>query len=203
MFQSRVGSVDELTARNGFARLATRTSGSRQMSDGADARSTPDAEAYLRSAFEDAPIGIALISIDPEIEGSFLRVNRALCELTGYSSEKLQLTSIHALLHPDDLTTDIAAMTRLNQGEVDGFQLEQRLLHAERHAVWVTVNASLVRDAVGDPLYCIRQLQDIEERKRYESELGYLLAPEIVAGPSGSFKRIRPANGLFSDRGGR
>jgi diguanylate cyclase (GGDEF)-like protein/PAS domain S-box-containing protein len=182
MPQSRVGSVDEVAARSGFARLATRTSGSRQTSDGAGARSTPDVEAYLRSAFEDAPIGIALISIDPDIEGRFLRVNRALCELTGYSSEKLQLTGVHALLHPDDLPTDIVAMTRLNQGEVDGFQLEQRLLHAERHAVWVTVNASLVRDATGDPLYCIRQLQDIEERKRYEGELGYLVEHDPLTG---------------------
>jgi diguanylate cyclase (GGDEF)-like protein/PAS domain S-box-containing protein len=182
MPQSRVGSVDEPVARNGLTRLATRTSGSRQTSDGADAYSTPDVEAYLRSAFEDAPIGIALISIDPEIEGRFLRVNRALCELTGYSSEKLQLTGIHALLHPDDLPTDIAAMTRLNQGEVDGFQLEQRLLHAERHAVWVAVNATLVRDATGSPLYCIRQLQDIEERKRYEGELGYLVEHDPLTG---------------------
>ncbi len=182
MPQSRVGSVDESAARTGFTRLATRTSGSRQMNDGAGARSTQDVEAYLRSAFEDAPIGIALISIDPEIEGRFLRVNRALCKLTGYSPEKLQMTDIHALLHPDDLPTDIAAMTRLNQGEVDGFQLEQRLLHAERQAVWVTVNASLVRDAAGDPLYCIRQLQDIEERKRYEGELGYLVEHDPLTG---------------------
>ena len=182
MPQSRFGSVDELAARNGLSRLATRTSGSRQASDDAQARSTPDVEAYLRSAFEDAPIGIALISIDPQIEGSFLRVNRALCELTGYSSEKLQLTGIHALLHPDDLPTDIAAMKRLNEGEVDGFQLEQRLLHAERHAVWVTVNATLVRDATGNPLYCIRQLQDIEERKRYEGELGYLVEHDPLTG---------------------
>jgi diguanylate cyclase (GGDEF)-like protein/PAS domain S-box-containing protein len=182
MPQSHVGSADEPAARNGLTRLATRTSGSRQTNDGADAYSTPDVEAYLRSAFEDAPIGIALISIDSEIEGRFLRVNRALCELTGYSSEKLQLTGIHALLHPDDLPTDIAAMTRLNQGEVDGFQLEQRLLHAERHAVWVTVNATLVRDATGNPLYCIRQLQDIEERKRYEGELGYLVEHDPLTG---------------------
>ncbi len=180
MPQSRVGSADEPAVRNGLTRLATRTSGSRQTS--ADAYSTPDVEAYLRSAFEDAPIGIALISIDPEIEGRFLRVNRALCELTGYSSEKLQLTGIHALLHPDDLPADIAAMTRLNQGEVHGFQLEQRLLHAERHAVWVTVNATLVRDATGNPLYCIRQLQDIEERKRYEGELGYLVEHDPLTG---------------------
>jgi diguanylate cyclase (GGDEF)-like protein/PAS domain S-box-containing protein len=185
MLQSRVASVDEL-ATSGKIRKANGAivgiSTVEHAVNVSDARPAPDVEAYLRSAFEDAPIGIALISIDPEIEGRFLRVNRALCELTGYSAEKLELTSIHALLHPEDLPTDLAAMTRLNQGELDGFQLEQRLLHAERHAVWVTVNASLVRDAAGNPLYCIRQLQDIEERKRYEGELGYLVEHDPLTG---------------------
>jgi len=145
-------------------------------------RSTADPEAYLRSAFEQAPIGIGLLSVAPESEGRFLQVNPALCRLTGYSSEQLQLTDINALLHPDDLSTDRAAMRRLVFGEVQRFQIEERLLHAERHAVWVTVNASLVRDHAGKALYCIRQLQDIEERKRYEGELGYLVEHDPLTG---------------------
>jgi diguanylate cyclase (GGDEF)-like protein/PAS domain S-box-containing protein len=145
-----------------------------------DARSTQDS--YLRSAFTDAPIGIALVSVNPGTEGSLLRVNRALCALTGYSSEKLQRGNIHALVHPSDLATDVAAMARLSEGEVHEFQLEQRLLHAERHAIWVTLSASLVRDEDGEPLYCIRQLQDIEERKRYEGELGYLVEHDPLTG---------------------
>jgi len=147
-----------------------------------DAHSAPDVDAYLRRAFEDAPIGIALISIDPASEGRFLKVNRALCELTGYSPEKLQQMDIGALLHPSDRSNDVAAMTSLIQSEVDGFQLEQRLLHVERHAVWVSLSASLVRDGAGNPLYCIRQMQDIEERKRYEGQLGYLVEHDPLTG---------------------
>jgi diguanylate cyclase (GGDEF)-like protein/PAS domain S-box-containing protein len=145
-----------------------------------EARSTQDA--YLSGAFTDAPISIALVATDPETDGRFLQVNRALCELTGYSAEELDGTNVYALVHPSDLSTDMAAMARLNEGEVEAFQLEQRLLHAERHAIWVTLNASLVRDAVGIPLCCIRQLQDIEERKRYEGELGYLVEHDPLTG---------------------
>jgi PAS domain S-box-containing protein len=122
-----------------------------------DARSMQDA--YLRSAFIDAPIAIALVGVNPETEGQFLRVNQALCELTGYSFDDLRQTNIHALVHPSDLSGDAAEMTRLNEGEVHEFQLEQRLLHAERHAIWVMLSASLVRDATGHPIYCIRQMQ--------------------------------------------
>src|SRR5947209_4583766 len=143
---------------------------------------TRDAEAYLRSAFEEAPIGIALVSIDPDLEGRFLRVNRALCALTGYPAEQLELKDVRTIVHPDDIEHDVAATRGLVSGELNGFQLEQRLLHAGRHAVWVMVNASLVRDSSGDPLFCIRQFQDIEQRKRFEGEVGYLADHDPLTG---------------------
>jgi diguanylate cyclase (GGDEF)-like protein/PAS domain S-box-containing protein len=139
-------------------------------------------DAYLRSAFEDAPIGIALVGIDTDSAGRFLRVNRALCELTGYSPDELADSEVRAIVHPDDLTSDLAAMKSLVAGESTGFELEQRLIHADRHAIWVTAHGSLVRDASGSPLYCIRQVQDIEERKRFEGELGYLADHDPLTG---------------------
>jgi diguanylate cyclase (GGDEF)-like protein/PAS domain S-box-containing protein len=144
--------------------------------------STAAAESSMRGAFDHAPLGIALVSIDPASSGSIARVNEAFERLTGYSAERLEATRIAELLHPEDVATDLAAMARLGAGELDGFQLEQRIVHAERHAVWVALSASLVRGADGTPLYCIRQLQDIEERKRYESELGYLVEHDPLSG---------------------
>ncbi|HST33747.1 MAG TPA: EAL domain-containing protein [Solirubrobacteraceae bacterium] len=145
-------------------------------------RSTPIGEGLLRSSFEDAPIGIALVSIEASSEGCVLRANRALCELTGHSPKELATANVHELIHPDDAATDRAAMARLHAAEIDHFHLEQRMLHSERHVVWVAVDVSLGRDAAGRPLYCIRQLQDIEERKRYEAELGYLVEHDPLTG---------------------
>ena len=147
-----------------------------------DAVGSADIEAYLRSAFEDAPIGIALVSIAPHAPGRFLRVNRALCDLTGYSAVDLEATAVKALLHPDDVEPDRCAMQRLTAGESDGFQLEQRLIHAGRHVVGGMVSVSLVRDRCSRPLYCIRQMQNIEERKRFEGELGYLADHDPLTG---------------------
>src|SRR3954453_12136667 len=46
---------------------------------------TQASETRFRSAFNDAPIGIAMIDLD----GSFSRVNTSLCITTGYSEEEL------------------------------------------------------------------------------------------------------------------
>ncbi len=150
--------------------------------DGAEAAADAG-PSYFASAFEDAPIGMALVGVADDPPGRLMRVNSAFCVLTGYPADKLEATGIEDLLHPDDVATDLAAMHQLSAGELDGFQLEQRLLHSERHAIWVTVNASLVRDSDGAPLYCIRQVQNIEERKRYEGELGYLVEHDPLTGP--------------------
>jgi diguanylate cyclase (GGDEF)-like protein/PAS domain S-box-containing protein len=142
----------------------------------------PGIDSYLPRAFEDAPIAVALVSVEPATAGRMFRVNRALCELTGHSREWLERSDTAALVHPEDAPTDLAAMGRLNAAELEGFQLEQRLLHYEQHAVWVTINASLVRDRDGTPLFCIRQMQDVDERKRYERELGHLVEHDPLTG---------------------
>jgi diguanylate cyclase (GGDEF)-like protein/PAS domain S-box-containing protein len=154
----------------------------RALGTAAGANSGPDVEAYLRGAFDSAPIGIALVGIDAGSPGRFLRVNEALCRLTGYAASALQGAEVRTIVHRDDLASDLAAMKSLTAGETTSFQLEQRLIHAGHHAVWVMMHASLVRDTLGKPLYCIRQLQDIEERKRFEGELGYLADHDPLTG---------------------
>src|SRR5450432_2188141 len=74
-------------------------------------------DADLHSAFTDAPIGIALVSVDPDSEGRILQVNRALCELAGVPSESLLRTDVRAILHPDDIEVDRAACARLAAGQ--------------------------------------------------------------------------------------
>jgi diguanylate cyclase (GGDEF)-like protein/PAS domain S-box-containing protein len=139
-------------------------------------------ERYLWDAFEEAPIAMAVVAAQPDSAGRFLHVNRAFCSLTGYGARDLQGADVGTLVHRDDLATDLAAMTRLQDAELNCFQLEQRLLHAQRHVVWVNVSVSLVRDIDGAPLYCLRQVQDIAERRRYEGELGYLVEHDPLTG---------------------
>ena len=141
-----------------------------------------DAEERFRSAFENAPIGMTLVSVEPESLGRFLMVNEATCELLGLSREQLLTTDFQAVTHPADLDEDLELMRQLIAGEIPSYQLEKRYIHAEHHAVWVLVSSSLVTDAAGGSLYVIRQLQDIGARKQFEGQLEYLADHDPLTG---------------------
>ena len=141
-----------------------------------------DAEERFRSAFENAPIGMTLVSVDPETLGRFLMVNGATCELLGHPREHLLTLDFQAVTHPGDLDEDLELMEQLIAGEIPNYQLEKRYIHAERHAVWVLASSSLVTDASGRSLYAIRQLQDIGARKQFEGQLEYLADHDPLTG---------------------
>jgi diguanylate cyclase (GGDEF)-like protein/PAS domain S-box-containing protein len=138
--------------------------------------------AWLLSAFEDAAIGTALVDLDPAAGARVLRVNPALCELAGRSRQSLEGTDLGALVHPEDQSEVRAGMAQLASGEVTGFRLEGRLVRRGLQPVWVILNISVGRDGQGRPAYGIWQLLDIEERKRFEGELGYLADHDPLTG---------------------
>lgn len=55
----------------------------------------------FENVFQYAAIGMALVSPD----GRWLRANRALCGITGYSEAELLQTTFQEITHPDDLST--------------------------------------------------------------------------------------------------
>ena len=51
-------------------------------------RALREVQEGFRSAFEHAPIGMALFSVEPQDRGQLLEVNRSLSEMTGYSTQR-------------------------------------------------------------------------------------------------------------------
>jgi len=136
-----------------------------------------ESEEHFRSAFDYAAIGMALVSP----EGNWLRVNRSLCEIVGYNEGELLASDFQTMTHRDDLGNDLAEIYRILSGETLTCQVEKRYIHKLGHFVWTSVNASLVRDAAGQPLHFIFQIQDITERKRAEAAIQTLsLADELT-----------------------
>jgi PAS domain S-box-containing protein len=126
-----------------------------------------DSENRFLSAFEFAAIGMALVSP----EGKWLKVNRAVCELVGYSMEELLAKTFQDITHAEDLDADLEYVRRMLAGEIDTYQMEKRYFRKDGRVVWVLLSVSLHRDAAGAPIHFISQIQDITERKRAERQL--------------------------------
>jgi diguanylate cyclase (GGDEF)-like protein/PAS domain S-box-containing protein len=122
----------------------------------------------FRKAFQNAPIGMALARLD----GGFLEVNRALCQLLGYSEEQLLGTTVRAITHPDDVEGMMAGTRQLLAGETSRFQSEQRYLHAQGEVGWALVSVSLLWDSKGRPRYYVLGIDDVSARHRIESLRG-------------------------------
>ena len=105
------------------------------------------------------------------VNGRFLRVNDAFCEMMGRTAEGLLARTIADITHPDDVEPNLAQMHRLLDGEVDRLKFEKRLIHADGRTVWCLLNATLVRDDQEQPQYIISQVQDITERKQAEAQV--------------------------------
>jgi len=137
-----------------------------------------ETEEHFRNAFDYAAIGMALVSP----QGGWLRVNRSLCDLLGYTEHELLNSNFQAVTHADDLGSDLANLYRLMQAETSNCQVEKRYVHRQGQIVWALSSVSLVRDSDQRPVHFIFQIQDITERKRAESALQSLSLVDELTG---------------------
>jgi signal transduction histidine kinase len=56
----------------------------------------------------------------------------------------------------------------------------KRYRHGDGRTVWGWLSVSLVRDAVGNPLYFVSQVQDLTDRKRLEEQLRHSQKMEAI-----------------------
>src|SRR5262249_20379176 len=114
-------------------------------------------------------------------EGRWLRVNRRLCDLLGYSREELAARTFQELTHPDDLDADLANARRLLAGEIDAHQPDKRYRRPDGAPGWGPLTGPRARAPAGAPDYFISMVQDIGARKRLEQERARLLWRERAA----------------------
>lgn len=121
-------------------------------------------EQLFRSAFDDAPIGISLISPT----GQFVKVNAYYCRLLGYSEAELLNLCFQEITDPADREADQEGLRQLLAGEIQSFQMQKRFITKQGTTVPVYLNSALVRDQNGQPLYSVGHIQDIRDRLKVE-----------------------------------
>ena len=113
-------------------------------------------------SFDDAPVGMSFTTLD----GHFLRVNRRLCEITGYTADELLRMDFQAITHPDDVMTDVHKHQQALAGLINTYRLDKRYIRKNGSSVWVNITITLVRDERGEPSYSFGVVEDGLQREQ-------------------------------------
>ncbi|HKX84130.1 MAG TPA: diguanylate cyclase [Pyrinomonadaceae bacterium] len=136
-----------------------------------------DSEQRFRSAFNFAPIGIAIVSPN----GKWLRVNRALTDILGYAPEEFLAADFQSMIFADDLGGALIGINRLLTGKASNCQMEQRYIHKDGHTVWTAWSVSAAGENIQNS-NLIFQVQDITEKKQLEERLRYEATHDALTG---------------------
>ncbi len=135
-------------------------------------------ERYMAS-FEEAPIGIALCSVD----GTLLRVNRSYASIFGSVPDDMRGRRVMDLTHPDDWEATAVNINALLAGDIESYTQEKRYYRPiDGREVWVSLSASCARDRSGRPLYLIAQVEDITERRALREQLAHAVVHDQLTG---------------------
>ncbi len=125
-----------------------------------------ESEDKFRYVFDHSVIGKSLTRPSGEID-----VNKAFCEMLGYTEEELQNKKWQEITHPDDIALAQIAIDSLLLGEKESVRFNKRYLHKNGTVVWADVSTSLRCDEAGEPLYFVTAIVNITERKQQEMQL--------------------------------
>ncbi|WP_213982183.1 PAS domain S-box protein [Sphingomonas sp. dw_22] len=118
------------------------------------------AEQRYRAVFEQAGVGVGLLSLD----GVYFDVNDRSCELTGYAREEVVGHGFELICDPPDWGETAAAIAALARDEIAFYSADRVIRTKSGELRPVHATANLVRKVDGTPDHIISVLQDISER---------------------------------------
>ncbi len=130
-------------------------------------QSLQESEARFRAVFEQAKLGIGLVTLD----GHFFQVNAGFCQLVGYTEAELKTLTYQQLTHPDDLDINGAYTQKMLAGELTSYTLEKRYVRKDGQIQWVNLMASSILDEQGNLQYFLGIATDINDRKQADEAL--------------------------------
>lgn len=162
----------------------------RRMADGVSnvlvLRELKENEKRFRATFEQAAVGVA----HTDLTGRWLRVNRKLCDIVGYSREELLQKTFQEITHPDDLDADLENVRQLLAGENLTYSMEKRYVRKDGSNVWINLTVSVVYHDSGKPAYFLAVIEDITSRKRMDRALRSIVEATSPSKGIGFFEKL-------------
>jgi len=131
------------------------------------AAAIPDSRALYRALSEQSVTGLTVVSPD----GRFLRVNRALCRISGYTREELLEKTVRDITHPADLDSGNAFRKELMSGQSRTRSYEKRYVRKDGSTLWVRIVATPVLGADGKTRCFVGLVHDITALKNAQESL--------------------------------
>ena len=128
-------------------------------------------EEQFRLLFENAPIGMVIVSPDMKIKS----VNKSFCSTLGYGIDELLGLGIEHLFERDTSTDSINGNAKLNAEELQNPSLNQTIVKKDKTKIQVIVKSDTISDDKNQPKQHIMQVLDITEIIRVQKELAIAL----------------------------
>lgn len=125
-----------------------------------------ESEANFRELFEYSPIGKSMTRLDGSIH-----INKAFCEILGYSKEELQNKKWEEITFPDDIPESKKISQSLLEGKISNARFEKRYVHKNGSIIWTDISTYLRWDKEKKPKFFITTITDITEVKQAEEKL--------------------------------
>jgi len=125
-----------------------------------------ESKEIFRYIFDYSIIGKSITTLEGK-----LSVNKAFCNILGYTESELNSLNWRDITFKDDIELNEQIVNKIINGNRKSDNWEKRFIHKDGHIVWVNISTTLLSDEKGQPLYFISEIIDISQRKTTEAEL--------------------------------
>ncbi len=124
-------------------------------------------ELKYKLMYDNSPIGIASATLDYKI----FSANQAFCDMLGYAEQELVGQTLYLYTHPDGVENNIQMLEKLAAGELKRLQMEKKFIHKSGRTIIGLLNATIIKDIHGKPLYFLGNVHDITLMKDVLTQL--------------------------------
>lgn len=125
-----------------------------------------ESEEKFQYIFDNSPVGKSLTLASGEIH-----VNKAMCEMLGYTADELKGKKWQEITHSDDIEYKQLKFAALLSGEENDARFTKRFIKKDGSILWADILTSIRRDKDGKPLYFMTTIIDITDRHEMETKL--------------------------------
>ena len=126
-----------------------------------------ESQKLFKLNFEESNVGMAICDLDFK----FLKINKALLKILGYTREELKKKKNTDLIFEEDLNKYSNQNVQMNYNRQYTTNLVLRYYSKDNDIVWIRENITLVKDDDEEPVYYLKQMEDITHKKEAEEQI--------------------------------